>query len=92
MDDELKAKWVAALRSGEYKQGRNCYYNAAAGTHCCLDVLALVYHGGPAARGINHFHGAAEEELPPLVADELMRMNDSGTSFAEIADHIEANL
>jgi hypothetical protein len=23
MDPEIKAKWIAALRSGKYKQGRN---------------------------------------------------------------------
>lgn len=34
---EIKARWLAALRSGDYKQGRN--YLRSRGTHCCLGVL-----------------------------------------------------
>ena len=32
-------KWLAALRSGEYKQGRNMLYNEHNGSFCCLGVL-----------------------------------------------------
>lgn len=41
MDVELKTKWVAALRSGEYEQGRNYLCNDHSGdyTFCCLGVL-----------------------------------------------------
>ena len=39
MNQEIKAKWVAALRSGEYKQGfeqlKDCN-----GNFCCLGVLS----------------------------------------------------
>ena len=38
MNPEVKAKWVAALRSGEYKQGRGALRNAA-DEFCCLGVL-----------------------------------------------------
>lgn len=37
MDPNLKTKWVAALRSGEYEQGRS-YLNRD-GKYCCLGVL-----------------------------------------------------
>lgn len=41
MNPEVKAKWVAALRSGEYKQGREQlkYGNE----FCCLGVLCDLY-------------------------------------------------
>lgn len=39
MDKDLKAKWVAALRSGQYKQGENRLYNPADDSYCCLGVL-----------------------------------------------------
>jgi len=42
MDPEKKAKWVAALRSGEYVQGRNLLEWRDAGgrvSNCCLGVL-----------------------------------------------------
>jgi regulator of RNase E activity RraB len=39
MNADVKKKWVAALRSGEYTQGRDCLYNADNGKFCCLGVL-----------------------------------------------------
>jgi hypothetical protein len=38
MNPEWKAKWVAALRSGEYKQGRH-FLRKIDDTFCCLGVL-----------------------------------------------------
>ncbi|MFO0203313.1 MAG: hypothetical protein ACK528_09315 [Alphaproteobacteria bacterium] len=41
MNEYVKNKWVKALRSGKYKQGRkNLNYN---GAYCCLGVLCEVY-------------------------------------------------
>lgn len=42
MDAELKAKWVAALRSGEYRQGAGQLYSETRGAYCCLGVLCKV--------------------------------------------------
>jgi hypothetical protein len=45
MNPELKAKWVAALRSGEYQQCSDAMHvsdehdDDAKGYHCCLGVL-----------------------------------------------------
>ena len=39
MNEEIKKKWVGALRSGEYKQGRSILYNREDNTFCCLGVL-----------------------------------------------------
>lgn len=43
MNQAIKEKWVAALRSGEYKQGigRLCSIN---NEFCCLGVLTDLYH------------------------------------------------
>jgi hypothetical protein len=38
MNPEIKAKWVAALRSGEYKQGRSKLRDEH-DNYCCLGVL-----------------------------------------------------
>ena len=42
--DELREKWVAALRSGEYKQGRKLLMSdfARDRRYCCLGVLCVV--------------------------------------------------
>lgn len=37
MNGEVKAKWIAALRSGEYQQGNGCLHQD--GKFCCLGVL-----------------------------------------------------
>jgi len=39
MDRDLMKKWVKALRSGKYKQGKQVLQNAK-GEFCCLGVLA----------------------------------------------------
>jgi hypothetical protein len=38
LDPEVKAAWVAALRSGDYTQGRE-YLRSSDDTFCCLGVL-----------------------------------------------------
>ena len=42
MNKKVKKLWVAALKSGEYKQGRRhlCYGNQNGTYHCCLGVLS----------------------------------------------------
>jgi hypothetical protein len=108
---EFKKKWVAALRSGEYKQtkGKLCGETEGVFGYCCLGVGYVV------AKGINPFNTSSgyingnkidTEGIPQiLIGDghqdsgfghqhrlELTKMNDSGKSFSEIADYIEANL
>lgn len=41
MNQEIKAKWVAALRSGEYKQGEGRLRNGD--KFCCLGVLCNLH-------------------------------------------------
>lgn len=42
LSQKLKDEWIAALRSGEYKQGRARLCDRKGGTYCCLGVLAEV--------------------------------------------------
>ncbi len=41
MKQEIKTKWVNALRSGEYTQGRRTL--RVYDTYCCLGVLCQIY-------------------------------------------------
>lgn len=45
MDPEIKALWLEALRSGEYKQGEGnlCRLVDGVERHCCLGVLSELY-------------------------------------------------
>jgi hypothetical protein len=44
MDKKLKAKWIKALRSGEYKQGKGVLRSGTGkdASYCCLGVLCDV--------------------------------------------------
>ena len=42
MNAELKAKWLTALRSGEYLQGEGRLFNSQDTSYCCLGVLCDV--------------------------------------------------
>ncbi len=95
MDANLKAKWVAALRSGEYQQGDTYLANNAAGTFCCLGVLCVAR--GLSPRELDRkctidvpFESGLSREIRSLLGDE---MNDrERRTFSEIADWIEANI
>lgn len=42
MKEEIKKKWLKALRSGEYIQGKS-YLRKIDNTYCCLGVLCDLY-------------------------------------------------
>lgn len=39
MNPEIKALWLTALRSGEYRQGKGALHNRQSRSFCCLGVL-----------------------------------------------------
>jgi len=101
MDANLKAKWIEALRSGEYPQSRLGLRNAEG--FCCLGVLCDVMgadwksDGEVVVCGIRQA-GYLDDVLLKTVGfseetqEHLYNMNDGGMPFSKIADHIEANL
>lgn len=91
MDTELKAKWVKALRSGEFTQGVGKFERD--GKYCCLGVLCVVA-GEPT---VSSDVGVAGNWLFAKDAigearNDLAFKNDNGWSFPEIADYIENTL
>lgn len=99
LPEDFKAKWVAALRSGEYKQGKYLLHDE--GRFCCLGVACRVagldinligyskYTNSMPYRSMPSFFRYADPGSP---AWGLAKMNDNGKTFSEIADYIEANL
>ncbi len=105
MNAEVKAKWVAALRSGEYKQATGAL--SEGNGFCCLGVLCDL--SAKEGRGAwNHVAFEIDTRramaMPPAPVaawaglsgedmDRIATMNDDdGCSFVEIADHIDRNL
>lgn len=93
---EFKAKWVEALRSGKYKQGRMKLYDALNDCYCCLGVADVICGYKPSARGtIDKSHDNVPEPLRLVgsVYMSLIGLNDNANkSFSEIADYIEKEL
>lgn len=92
MPAEMKAKWVEALRSGKYKQGKgNLEVDTVVPSYCCLGVLQKVVTGtcepypAPSAEwyGMNHIELSDDPSHPNDNQERtLMCMND-GTNNDE---------
>lgn len=110
MDPAWKMRWVAALRSGEYKQGREAL-RSDDDSFCCLGVLTdlCVKEGlvgqwkrlgpdsdyevdktaGVAPPSVERVTGLPSPDPEVSERETLSCLNDSGSSFEEIADLIE---
>jgi len=99
MTQEFKNKWVAALRSGEYKQGFRRLYDYDDNSYCCVGVAHSLC--GVSQRILVHRYNLLvlpdheSKEVNDLGISQLRvlaNMNDRGKTFSEIADYIEQNL
>jgi len=107
MDKRIKKKWIAALRSGEYAQGKDRLLTSTeeVDKFCCLGVLCDL-HARETGDGWDGVIYNGKEFLPPPVVlkwagieeDPLIRglflsgYNDSGRSFKRIANLIDKYL
>lgn len=96
MKKEWADKWVEALRSGEFKQGRD-FLKTNDDKYCCLGVLCKIvapdfniekqkYLNSQVVEiaGLSNRYG--ERKIEYL---SLAMLNDQGREFTEIADIIE---
>lgn len=93
-----RKKWIAALRSGKYKQGRGILYNKKNNTFCCLGVAAIVC-GVKLDELKSKYSGHLSTHYKPIAIKlglkyrkeaELIFRNDDGVSFNTIANDIES--
>jgi hypothetical protein len=104
VNPEYKAKWVAALRSGQYQQAQKALKSE--GGFCCLGVLCDVMRADVCGEWDEDDYfvtGSIDDSyLPDDVAtlasvdcdvqNSLVDMNDKGATFSAIADYIERTL
>ena len=100
MNPTLKTQWTAALRSGEYMQGRG-HFKTREGHYCCLGVLCMVLNR-PDLMQLNSVHTERFDDygglfgisrLFPDQGEALWRLNDvTKLTFNEIADWIETHV
>lgn len=99
MNKELLKRWVAALRSGEYKQGTEalCEYGEdGSAAYCCLGVLQNIEPGIEQEDNgeelldevsLRQFLGVNDDD--GFYQRQYAKLNDGGMPFAEIADRLE---
>ncbi len=103
MNKEIAKRWVAALRSGKYKQGRGALNKND--SFCCLGVLCDISELNTWVASNTNTEGYDGEQgvlpvqvmewagIKSSVADSpggsLTSQNDTGASFSEIASIIE---
>lgn len=94
MEREMAQNWCEALRSGKYEQTNGTL--TACGKFCCLGVLDDLYPelnlAGKNENSLgNHIKAGLKTGLGHLPSGGVLAyMNDSGSTFNEIADVIEA--
>lgn len=96
MDAKLKAKWVAALRSGKYPQGVAMLKNVMpmATTYCCLGVLREIRNPKD-RRSDGEYLSVAQLRQCGLTEEQqraLAGLNDKNIPFELIAGFIKENL
>lgn len=106
MKPEIKAQWLAALRSGDYQQGTSLLHYED--RFCCLGVLCDLYAKDTGNAWDSEAFGSVcnmygQDGTLPLQVQEwagleysnpmdLAGRNDSGATFEELAELIEENL
>ena len=112
MNEQVKEKWLSALRSGDYKQTQLKLHTDDG--FCCLGVLCDLYGKEHNVEWklaeddySNNYEFQEEPERLPLFVIEwagvkndnpeicetsLAELNDTGSTFNEIADLIEKHL
>lgn len=101
MNQELKAKWLEALRSGRYQQAKGALRHE--GSYCCIGVLCDIVDPNAWITDSNDVATWRTKDiygnLPDALAKELgvtehcdllPTLNDRGVPFAELADIIES--
>ena len=102
MNQDVKKRWVEALRDGSYEQGHGALRKGD--TYCCLGVLCDIMDGTWEEDdgmwvGSQNAIWAPPEDLSDNIGlrsrdiSQLMEMNDTlKKDFPNIADYIEENL
>jgi len=98
---QMKEAWLTALKSGEYKQGKNFLYRTTEEQeeyYCCLGVLAKVLkieidelNDACLLNGKNVNYKIFNQLFMEEVSDLLTRKNDYGTqeNFLDVIPFIE---
>lgn len=98
LPEDFKAKWIEALRSGQYKRGEGYLVESSleGKRYCCLGVACVVAGCKQARTDFIHEYNQVVPEIlrgKNPITMKLVKMNDVRLwSFKKIASWIEKNL
>lgn len=92
MNKEYIRKWIAALESGQYTQGK--YYLKKGGRHCCLGVACevAIQNGLELSidnHGLSYYFDGNSAELPTKVKEWYGISHEDEHEFMLLNDHYE---
>lgn len=96
MNKQVMEKWVAALRSGKYKQGKDKLKKKDAKgviRHCCLGVLCEVYNQENKNKKYT-FTDREDQQLLPQEVEQWAEMHSNNgeiTRSMDLVHYIEEN-
>jgi hypothetical protein len=73
---KVKAKWLKALRSGEYKQAKGTLHDPETGGFCCLGVLEHVCMNGEVEADDNGFFVTPSKKFYDYIGAEVNTIAD----------------
>lgn len=78
MDEQLKAKWIEALRSEQFKQETGHLHDPKTGGYCCLGVLCKVMGAefGPAVEHDKSDDEWRSHDFVPHVGDRVLGQDE----------------
>ena len=82
MNQEIKQRWIEALRSGEYKQGQGCLHNHNKNTFCCLGVLCDLHAKETNTNWVDH----REEGRPSDYLDDDLLLPNKVVEWSGLED------
>lgn len=95
MDSKIKDKWIKALVSGEYKQGKSSLVTKRGG-YCCLGVLGKVLGKDDGELSRESFLRSSTTGRCLVLGEPvqlgLAYLNDEGVPFEVIAGFIKENV
>jgi hypothetical protein len=83
MNQEIKHRWIEALRSGEYEQGQECLHNHNENTFCCLGVLCDLHAKETNTNWVNY----PEEGYPSDYLGYDVILPDEVIDWSGLEDH-----
>ncbi len=89
--DMIKLKFVAALRSGKYKQTEGVFYDPETKCYCASGVLGKVLGFSDSQLGnggVQDSNIAKDAGVTWMTVDNIICSNDMGSSFDDIANEI----